>query len=101
MAADIGADMGRADLALRELDGGEHRPLRAAGAEIRRSRRDIADGGGDGGLVREQRIGLRGNGIGIDAGRARLRQERGNPAQPDFRRVVAATRQAALAEHAR
>ena len=46
-------------------------------------------------------IRVRGNGIGIDAGRTRLRQERRKPAQQDFGRVVAAARQAALAEHAR
>ena len=31
-------------LALRELERGEHRALRAAGAEIRRARRELADG---------------------------------------------------------
>jgi hypothetical protein len=42
MAADIGADMDRSEFALCELDRGKNRALRTAGAEIRRSRRNIA-----------------------------------------------------------
>ncbi len=72
MAADVGADMGRADLALRELDGGEHRALRTAGAEIRRPRRNVADGGHDGGLMREHFFGARRDGVGVDTSRMRL-----------------------------
>ena len=34
MAADVGADMGRPELALHQLDGAEHRALGTAGAEI-------------------------------------------------------------------
>ena len=81
MAADIGADMGRADLALHKLDGGEHRALRTAGAEIRRPRRDVADGRRHVRLMREHCIGTRGDGIGVDAGRARLEEERRDAAQ--------------------
>ena len=50
VAADVGRDVHRADVLLRELERGEHRPLRAADAELRRPRRQrrvepLRDGG--------------------------------------------------------
>ena len=41
VAADVGADVVRAELALDQLHRGEDRPLRAAGAEARRARVDV------------------------------------------------------------
>ncbi len=75
MAADIGADMHRPDLALRELYRGKYRALRTAGAEIRRPRRDVADSGGDRGLVRHHGADTRGDRLGVDAVRPRLGKE--------------------------
>ena len=68
MAADIGADMGRSEFALDQLDRGEDRPLWTAGAEIGRPRRHITERG-DGPACARQRIDMRGDRVGIDAGR--------------------------------
>ncbi len=43
---------------------------------------------------------MRRRGVGVDAGRTRLRQESGDAAQKYLRRIVAAARQTALAKHA-
>ena len=73
MAADVGADMRWPDLALRQLDGGKDRPLRAAGAEIRRPRRNIARGGKCGRLMGQHVFDARSDTVGADPCRARLR----------------------------
>ena len=101
MAADVGRDMGRADLALDELDGGKHRPLRTTGAEIRRPRRDVAGIGHGRRLVREKFFRALGNRIGIDAGWTRLGEERGDAAQQRLGIVITGARQTAFAENAR
>ena len=101
MAADIGADVGRADLPLRELDGGEHRAFRTAGAEIRRARRNIADSSHHRRLMGEHLFRICGHRIGINSGWTRLLQERRDAAQKYFRRVITAARQASLPEDAR
>jgi hypothetical protein len=44
VAADVGRDVHRPDLLLRQLERAEHRPLRAADAEARRPRRQRAQG---------------------------------------------------------
>ena len=56
------------ELALRELERGEHRTLGTAGAEIRRARRQLADRRDGRALVAEQSVGLRGDLRGVDAG---------------------------------
>jgi hypothetical protein len=67
MAADIGADMGRADVALRELDGCEHGSLGTTGAEIRRPWRDVADGGQRTGFMRKHGVDAARDRTGVDA----------------------------------
>ena len=89
MAADVGADMRRPDLALRQLDGGEDRPLRAAGAEIRRPRRNIARRRQARRLMGEHVFDARRDSVGVDPGRARFGQERRDAAQKHFRGVIA------------
>ena len=101
MAADVGADVRRADLALDELDSGKHRPLRAAGTKVRRPRRDVAGIGYGRRLVREKFFRALGNRIGIDTGGMRLGKKRGYAAQQRFRIIIAGARQAAFAENAR
>ncbi len=100
MAADVGADVGRSELALHQLDRGEHRALRAAGAEIRRSRRNVAERRHRGRLVREHVLRARRDRVGVDAGRPRLREEGREPLEQHLRHVLAGARQATLAEHA-
>src|SRR5262249_16200476 len=51
MAADVGADVGGPELALHQLDGAEYRAFGAAGAEIRRPRRNVTDRRDRAGLV--------------------------------------------------
>src|SRR3984957_7871243 len=101
MAADIGADMGRADLPLREFDGGEHRAFRTAGTEIRRARRNIADSRHRRRLMSEHLFGARRNGIGVNPRWSRLLQKRRNATQKYFRSVAATARQTSLPENAR
>ena len=101
MAADIGADMGRPDLALRQLDRGEHRPLRAAGAEGRRPRRQRrraprrrpACAPHD--LARARAIASASMPAGL-----RLGEERREAVEQHVRGVFAGLRQHVLAEHA-
>ena len=76
MAADVGADMGRSELALHQLDRGEHRALRASGAEVRRSRRNVAERGDCGRLMRQHFLRARRDRVAIDADRPRLRRGR-------------------------
>ena len=76
MAADIGADVGRPQFALHQLDGGKHRALRAAGAEGGRARRQRPERGCGFGLVRDQAARLFRHAVGVDAVRAGRLQER-------------------------
>ena len=80
---------------------GEHRPLRAAGAEGRRPRRQVAERAprpapcGRASAARARRSAS----ASMPAGRA-SREERGKPVEHDVGGVVAGLRQRALAEHA-
>ncbi len=100
VAADVGADVGRPELALHQLDGAEHGSLGAAGAEIGRPRRDVAERCHGGSLVRQHSLGARRDRIGVDAGWPRLRHERGDAVDQRLRLVFAGARQRPLAEHA-
>src|SRR6185437_15374836 len=101
MAADVGTDMGRTDLALYQFYGGKHRPLGAAGTEIRRPRRNIAERSSSRRLVGDDSLNARRNRVGINAMRPRLPDKRRKPAQHHFGYVFAAARQAAFAQDAR
>ena len=97
MAADVGGDMRRTELALHQLERGEHRPLRAAGAESRWTRRKGPKRGGSFRLVREQAARLLGDGIDVEArGSCRL-QEGGKPVEQHVGGVFACLRQRSLA----
>jgi hypothetical protein len=97
MAADIGADMDRPELALRQFDRGKNRTLRTTGAEIRRPRRNVAERRQRSGAMREDLFDLARNGLRIEAGRLCRRNEGGNAAQQHLGRVIAACRQAIFA----
>ncbi len=91
--------MGGADLALRELERGEHRALRAAGAERGRTHRQLADRGGGGRLVRRDLPLARRDGVDVDAGRLHLGEERGQAREQHVGRIFARLGQHPLAEH--
>ena len=99
MAADVGRDVRRAELALHQLERREHRPLRAAGAEGGRARRQRAERGGGFRLVRDEPARLLRDGFGVEAVRPRRLQEGGEALQQHFRRIFAGLRQRPLAEH--
>src|SRR5580704_14669862 len=101
MATDIGTDMDRSDFALRELDGSKDRPLRTAGAKVRRTRRNVADRGKYARAMREHVFDAARNFLRVDSGRTSRGKESGDAAQQDLRCVVAARRQATFAIDAR
>jgi len=72
MAADIGADVDRSKFALDQFDRRKNRALRTPGAEIRRSRRNIAVRRKRAGAMRNDFLDAARNGFGIDASRPRL-----------------------------
>ena len=100
MAADIGADMGRAELALHQLDRGEYRPLRTAGAEGRRPRRQRRRRGGARRLVGEHRSRARGDRFGSSPAAAPRAKKPASPRDQHLGLVFAGLRQQALAVHA-
>ena len=102
MAADVGADVGRAQFALHQLDRGEHRTLRAAGAEGRRARRQGPESGG--GFLPCARSGRAPFSAMVSASMPfgfGLLQERSQTFQQAHRRYIRPPAAAALAEHAR
>ena len=101
MAADVGADVRGAELALHQLDGAEHWPLRAAGTEVRRPWRNVAERDHGGRFMREHSLRACCGRIGVDACWSGLLEERGKAVDEHVRGVFPGARQHALAEHAR
>ena len=99
MTADVGRDVRGPELALHQLDGGEHRALRAAGAEGRRARRQRPKRRGGFRLVRDQRARFSGKGVGIEGFRLGGLQEGGQALQQHVGRIFAGLRQRTLAEY--
>ena len=100
MAADIGADVGRSQFALHQLDGSEHRALRAAGAERRRARRQRAERGSGLLFVRDQAARFFRHAVGVEAVRPGVLQKRREAFQQHVGGIFAGLRQRPLAEHA-
>ena len=81
--------MGRPDLALHQLEGTEHRALRAAGAEGGRPRRQIAQARCRLGPMADDVAHLGDDGIGVDAGRPHLGKESREAVEHDLGGVFA------------
>src|SRR5215472_8641074 len=77
MTANIGADVNRSELTLRQFDRRKDRTLRTAGAEIRRSRRNIAERRKCAGAMGDDLFDLARNDWRIDAGGLRRDNEGG------------------------
>ena len=88
MAADIGADMGRPQFALHQLDGGKHRALRAAGAEGGRARRQRPERCRGFRLVRDQAARRFRHGVGVEAIRLGVLQKGGQALRAERPRCI-------------
>src|SRR5262245_66352346 len=101
MAADIGADMGRSEFALHQLDGGKDGTLRTAGAERGRTRRQRSESRGGLCLVRDKAARLFGDCVGIDAIRFRVLKKGWKAFEQNVGRVFAYFWQRAFTKHTR
>ena len=102
VAADIAADMRLAEILLHQLDGAEHRPFRAAGAEGRRPRRDrVAEIFGGLGLEADDVFDPRAGAALVGVRQADLVDPLRDAVLHHVRGVLAGHRQRALAVHLR
>ncbi len=101
VAADVGGHVQVAHLLLRELQGGEHRPLRAAHAEGGRARRQRRGQQGRGGLAAARDVGQPLAAFGRHRPRQVLVGIGHQAARQHFHRVLAAAGQQVLAVQAR